>query len=382
MLLLIQVLVVAGGAIFVYLLGKDVIKSKPVALVIAFLYLLNPSLERAVIYDFHAVTLATTFLLGAFYFIHKKRYGWFLVFAILAGITKEQIWAIVGLLGLYIAFIQHKRKLGLSVFVLSVLTVYLLIWHVIPSALGAQHFALSYYNNGDLSNSSPTSLLKRFLFSPQTEIPLLFEKGRITYIKQILGPLGFLPLLGPLYLIFALPDFVINISSSNANLYEIYYQYTSAITPFLFIAAIFGIAFLCRKVKVLSQSILIIYLLVCGLLGAYLYGPLPGANEPNLDMLTNQLPNKQALDAFLKTIPENASVAAGNSMGSHLSHRQVIYSLPNGVDKAEYIVFRVNEKSVVPKVEPFTQLKTQLENDPRYQKVYSDNGVYAFKKRS
>lgn len=380
-LLLMQVLISASGAFFVYALARDVIKNKPVAVVLALLYLLNPSMERATMYDFHAVTLATTFLLGAFYFLYKRRYAWFLILAILAGLTKEQIWAIIALLGLYIAFIQKQRKLGLTIFALSILAVYLLIWRIIPNALGSQHFALSYYDNGDLSNSSPTSLLKRFLFSPQTEIPLLFEKGRITYIKQLLGPLGFLPLFGPFYLIFALPDFIINFSSNNANLYQIYYQYTAAITPFLFIAVIFGIAFILRKVPKLPISTLIVYLIFCGIFGAYLYGPLPGSKEPNLEMLTRQLPYRQKLDDFLQTIPENASVSAGNSIGSHLSHRRQIFSLPNGIGQADYIVFRLGEAVTQPS-KPFSQLKLTLEKDPRYQQIFSDDGVVAFKKRT
>jgi uncharacterized membrane protein len=46
MLLLIQVVVVALGAIFVYLLGIEVIKNKNFALLFALLYLLNPSVQR------------------------------------------------------------------------------------------------------------------------------------------------------------------------------------------------------------------------------------------------------------------------------------------------------------------------------------------------
>lgn len=92
MLLLIQVVLTALGAIFVYLLGQEIVKNKNISLIFALLYLLNPSVQRTIIYDFHAVVLATTFFLGAFYFLIKKKYIWFLVFGILAAITKEQVW--------------------------------------------------------------------------------------------------------------------------------------------------------------------------------------------------------------------------------------------------------------------------------------------------
>src|SRR5258708_14883626 len=72
MLLLIQVVVVAAGSFFVYIIAKEVLKNRTLALVLAFIYLLNPSVERANIYDFHAVTLATTLFLATYYFFMKR----------------------------------------------------------------------------------------------------------------------------------------------------------------------------------------------------------------------------------------------------------------------------------------------------------------------
>ncbi len=74
MLLLIQTIVVAAGAFLVYAFANKILNNKALALTFAFIYLINPSVQRANIYDFHAVTLATTFLLGAFYFLYKKQY--------------------------------------------------------------------------------------------------------------------------------------------------------------------------------------------------------------------------------------------------------------------------------------------------------------------
>lgn len=338
MLLILQTVITAAGVFFVYFLSRDILKNKTLALVFSVVFLLNPSLQRSVIYDFHAVTLATTFLLGAFYFMYKKKYTWFIVFALLAGITKEQIWAIIALFGLYIAFFQKRRVLGLAVFVISTVIAYLLIWKFIPQAAGAQHFALSYYSNGDITDS-PTSLLKSFLFSPGKTFALLDSPARISYLNKLFAPVGYLSIFSPLLLIFAGPDLAINMLSSKAELYQIYYQYTAAITPFILISSIFGAGFLLKKIRQVSPFILSVYLVVVSLYTAYLYGPLPGAKEPNLDMITKVNPDKNAINRLLSAIPQKYSVAASNSLGAHLTHRTYLFTIPAGLDNADYIVF-------------------------------------------
>jgi uncharacterized membrane protein len=107
-LLLVQSATVGLGAMFVYLLANKLIRNKNISLVFAFSYLINPAVGWATLFDFHAVTLATTFLLGATYYLMKKEYAWFLLYAFLAAITKEQVWLMVALFG-PILFFGHKN---------------------------------------------------------------------------------------------------------------------------------------------------------------------------------------------------------------------------------------------------------------------------------
>ena len=55
MLLLIQTIVLAMGAIFIYGIGKDLFKNKNLSLVFSLAFLLNPSLNYTNLYDFHAL---------------------------------------------------------------------------------------------------------------------------------------------------------------------------------------------------------------------------------------------------------------------------------------------------------------------------------------
>lgn len=380
-LLVVQAVVVAAGAWFVYHIAQKLLKYQPLSLTFAFLYLLNPSVQRATLYDFHSVTMVTTFFLGAFYFLLMKRYKIFLLFVLLAGITKEQIWAIIALLGLYVALIHKQRKFGIVLFAVASLTFYLLIWQAIPAASNSEHFAVSYYTGGD-TDIGPTGLLKKFFFAPAETLSTIFDKERLNYLQKLLAPLGFTSLLAPWMLIFAAPDLAINLLSSKPQLYQIYYQYTAAITPFLFISSMYGIMLFKRIYKKLPWSIVIIFLLASGLHSAYLYGPLPGSKESNLDMITKPQVNREALDKFIQNIPDTASVASTNNLGSHLSHRENIYSLPYGLEEAEYILFERSDPHPSPAVRALTQSIYLLSTNGNYIVMYDDGNVLALRKRA
>jgi uncharacterized membrane protein/uncharacterized membrane protein YbhN (UPF0104 family) len=384
-LLFIQSAVIASGAIFVYLIAKEILKSKNLALVFGFAYLINPSIQRVNLYDFHAVALATSFLLGAYYFLLKKSYWYFLLFAILAGITKEQVWLIVSLFG-FLLFFQHKKRLfGSILFICSVLFSYYLISYAIPQSLGAnQHFALEYYAD---FGTSPLDIIKNILFSPVQTLQTIFQQERIDYLRQLFYPLGYLSLLAPWFLIFAGPDLTINLLSNNAQLHQIYYQYTATISPFLFIAAIHGTLFIKQIIfrftvsrKFNPNPFIIIYVLSLSLYGAYLYGPLPGAQDANLDMITKPATDKIFITQTLAQIPSTARVATSNNLGAQLSHRQYLYIMPLGVEKADYLVFYLTSSQPAESLKKDQDLVTKFRNDPNYQVIVEKDIFVVFKK--
>lgn len=383
MLLLIQTVVLAAGSFFVFLIGKDILKSKNLGLVFAFLYLINPSIERSNLYDFHAVTLATAFLLATYYFFRKKQYRYFLLFSFLAGITKEQVWLTIALFGVFLFFHHKKRLFGISLFVVCILFSYFLISHAIPNALGSRHFALEYYSE---FGNGPIDIIKHIILSPVQTISTIFQPDKIDYLHQLFKPLGYLSFAAPLFLIFAAPDFAINLLSNNSQFHQIYYQYTAIISPFLFIAALYG-AFVIKKLaekKLSTETInllLIIYLFTLGLYSAYLYGPLPGARGANVDMLTKQLPERAFIENHIAQIDPKLSIAASNNIGSHFSNREKIYVLPIGVDKADVIVFLLTNSEFPDSLETQKKLVEKLRHDPEYKLAVDRDIFVVFEKK-
>ena len=379
-LLLTQSVVLALGAIFVYLIAKDVFKNKNWALLFGFLYLMTPAMQWVNLYDFHAVALATTLLLGTFYFLIKRKYYLMCLFIVLAGTTKEQVWVITSFFGLPLTFKkQMKTKiLGAGIIFFSLLIFVSLVWKIIPQNSGSEHFALSYYSEfGD----SPTQIVSNVLLSPQKTLPAFFEKDRTDYIKQLLMPFGFSSFLAPLFLVFATPELLITLLSNNPQLRQIYYQYSSTITPFVVISAIYGTRQFIKWFPKVPQVLITSYLLFFMLYSAYNFGPLPGAKKSNLAMFTNPQKNKDVIDNFLSKIPEQYIVAATNNLGSHLSQRQIIYTLPMGIEKADVILFLLDDSAWQPGSTPQREALNNVEANMNYEEVLRYDNFAVFKKK-
>lgn len=397
-LLFTQTLILALGAIFIFKFTNMITRSKNAAAVFSILYLLNPAIQYSNLYDFHAVTMATTFLLAAFYFFIKRRIFIFLTFAILAAITKEEIWLIVGLFGIYTLLfeliklakgkeiIKAKYTLlnimfGATLTFISFSIFFLLVDVLMPNAnQGMSHFALSYYSS---FGSEPFSIIANIILSPIKVIETLAANGSITYLFQLFMPLGFLSIFSPIVLLFTLPDFGIDLLSNNGNLHQIYYQYSSSITPFIFIAAIFGFANLLKWFhKKYLSTVLLIFITATTLVSVYYFGPLPGARYANVDMFIKPLINKDVIQSYIEKIPSGAKVATTNNLGSHLSRREYIYTIPEGINKADVILFLLNDPYAQPSLAEQKKIALALEKNKNYRLILKDADFVVFQKEN
>ena len=127
-LLLLQTVVLALGAWPLFLLAKRQLSRASegesagervsassalvLALVLALAYLLFPTLQSANVFDFHAVSLAPTFFLFAFYCLETERWTGYALFAVLTMSCKEDMPLLVAILGLYAIVIRRQWVAG------------------------------------------------------------------------------------------------------------------------------------------------------------------------------------------------------------------------------------------------------------------------------
>ncbi|MFA6004948.1 MAG: DUF2079 domain-containing protein [Patescibacteria group bacterium] len=384
MLLITQSVILALGAIPTYLLAQKVLKQKIPAVVIVILYLLNPGMQWTNMYDFHAVSLAIPLLISVFYFAYSRRWTWFTVFVFLALITKEEISLFIVMIGLYLTVFSQYKKIGALTVVAGALWFYVTVFIVIPHfSPNNAHWAFSWYNfsdsGKDIFTSTSNRLLDSFLKAPDVW----------TYYVNLLKPFIFLPLVGFPFLILALPELIINIISTHAQMRSTFFHYDSGVTPALVIAAIFGV-FIVRKIlsRLVKQSAirnilfyLFLFLTVVGAVRVnYHHSPLPSTPStwqrvfrPDADDI--------AFEKVLQTIPQSASITASSNVRPHLTHRLTAYTMPDATSSADFVAV-LTEERIVGNYQPIdVDIVAAMSISPEHELVSNIGKFYLFKRK-
>lgn len=386
MLILVQTIVVCLGALPLYWIAKYILQSAWLALLFALAYLLYPPLQHIMLHDFHAVALATTFLLFAYWFMLGKRYVLFVLFALLAGFGKETVWITVGLMGLYIAIWQRKKVLGGGVAIAAFFIFYYLFWHAIPAVTpNGQHFALQYLSEyGD----NTTSVVWNVLRNPGSVLFTFIQPDRLEYYYRLLLPVGFLPLFSPFVLVFAAHSLVINTLSSYSLMRQIDYQYTSDIIPFLFISAVYGyqkVVLLVLQYGRTNQPVRFYItgvMVLCMALSSFLWGELPLTREDRFYYFIWPLPEKNTLRRMEDMMLPEYTVSATNDIGSHFAKRMYLYNFPVNAMTADYALVRLGDQYAWPSGDEQQRVVMQLLQSPDHALIARDGNFYAFERKN
>jgi uncharacterized membrane protein len=250
-LFIFQSIVVALGAVPVFALARFKLKNDGLALLFAAVYLMFPAIQGATLLDFHAITLAPTFLLAAFYFLETRRSRWFALFAVLAAACKEDITLLVMMMGFYAFFVNHQRHLGIITIALSVLWAYLAVFVIPPAFAGTENIHWNRYGHlGD----TPLQIVLNFFIQPQLVLNHLQRVEALDYLRLLLTPTAFTALLSPLTLLLALPSLGINLLSNFPPMQRVNSLiYAAPIVPAVIISSIYGVANLKRMVCQVSS---------------------------------------------------------------------------------------------------------------------------------
>lgn len=383
-LLIIQTIIIASGALAIYLLCKLLLKSKYLGTVFALAYLMYAPLQRANLSDFHPVMLAVSFLLFMFYFFLTKKYWVSLIFFLLSIFSKEEIPLTTAVFSLFMALSTYKKNDRKELFfsslilVISVLWFVASIWLIAPYFRGGQHFALTRYKSlGD----GPTAIINNVLTKPWMYVNLIFNIDNLKYLFLLLFPLGFFSLFSPIYLLMALPEFMINFLSNHPQMRGIDNHYTAVITPFVFIGAIFGARETLKR-KILDDKKISIILIAFTLVMSYYKGLLPYSKGSPLRTFLTQRSQTNSVKIWENKLKnENISVSVSESLGPHFSQRKKIIRFSELYQYTEYILILENDiyndwldkKTSVKEYE-------KLKLDKGYNMVYKDNDFEVYKK--
>ncbi|MDM8521362.1 DUF2079 domain-containing protein [Anaerolineales bacterium HSG6] len=341
-------------------------------LIFPLVYLLLPTLESAVLFDFHAVTLAPTFILLAWYALLKRWDKRFILFIMLTMACKEDMPLLIGMLGLYIALVEKRYRLAGITIALSLVWFVVALFVIQPQFAAQGNIQLDRYAwLGD----SPTAIISTILTQPDLIVDHLWHKANLpNYLSMLFYPTAFLALFSPLTLLPILPNMAINLLSDNPFTWRLEdFHYGAPFAPFILIATLQTVSRVNRWLgdvasanvaelpdftpspslprtqqaspplggtegrdaqplefsfvkPMFAQTMLILLIalmLICSVQYHYYRGFTPPARPFLWPVITS---HHEQVSQFLATIPPDMPLLTQPNLAPHLTHRAVIYN--------------------------------------------------------
>jgi uncharacterized membrane protein len=382
MLLVVQAMAVALGALPVFWLAQKHLRSERAALGFALVYLLYPATQWLTLNEFHPVALACPFLLFAFWYLDEDRLVPFAVFAVLAMTTKEEIGFVVAGMGIWYA-LRRRWQPGAVIAGAGVLVSALAIAVVIPHYnAGAES---SFYGRYDAIGGSAGGIAKTAVTHPWRILEAAFHTNDVHYLLHLLLPLGFLFLLSPVTLIAVLPELALNQLSSTSTQTSVHFHYTAGAIAPLVVATVLGAAVLARRYPAgaVAAGTVAVALVASWKIGAVpLWGYVPGGEDYQRNDWRVTAHDHVAAQA-LALVPKDAVVSSTNVLGAHLSDRRRVLSLPKLAD-ATWVVADETRSSYADRSAPLPAAAAlvRLRQRPDWTLVFARDGVLVFHKRS
>lgn len=347
-------LIFALGALPIYWLAKETTKTQYIALIFSLTYLLYSPLHYLNLSVFKPINLSVTFLLCAFYFFQKNKFGKFLIFSILTLSCNELLSFTILVFGIY-ALIRRKS----------------MKWIIVPLVLGVVYYFVAFnmimqrvsylnhlvFDEGPGGGGGIIGVIKYVLFNPVDTYRQIHFDYKVSYLSKIFKPLLFFSFLSPAILLIA----VAPILQVLLYLYRLGNQsahWISNIIPFAIIAALYGYIKICKfiyslkkvnpSVKRLISDLVLFSIFISSLISNFTPNIIA---EPNNDYINDRrfLEVDNIFDKKLYTmdesdkvawemirqIPPNASVSASGDLLTPLSHRHILREYPD--DLTDYL---------------------------------------------
>lgn len=361
-LLIFQAVLLGASAIPLFLVAKKRL-GEWTACLIALLYILYPPLHGANLYDFHYLPFAPFFLWLTLYCLQERRDRWAVVAIIFTLSVREDISALLAVLGLYLVLTGERPKAGLVVTLVGGAYFVLLKMIIMPRFLGGHDsYVHQYQGLVPEGENSFGGVLKTVIGNPGFTMTSLLERDKLVYLLQVIGPLAFLPWRRPIGMLCSLPGFFFTLLSTQyPPLIQISFQYTAYWTSFLFLAVIANLTWMkpayhtverVRGLRTPSSRAWLVALVAAMLMHSNQFGALlqqntvrGGFGPYHFGSSDYEKERYKIIYELIGKIPPRAKVASTEMIVAHLSSRPDCYTLRTGYYDAEYILFPVTPRA-------------------------------------
>jgi uncharacterized membrane protein len=346
-----ETVVLALGAVPVYLLARDQLGERWLGTAFAAAYLLHPTIQWINWWHFHPDALMVTPLLFAWWFATRERWGAFALCCVLAMAAKEDATTAVAMMGV-VLLVRHWRtdwRVGAATIGGAV------AWFLVATKLLMPHFnhgELAFYEDffPGLGNGLGEIVRNALVHPSRIYDPLLgrstssgvrdgaaveaFRTDVYRYYQRLLLPMCIVALRKPTLLLIGVPMLVINVMSSLSYTHDAKYHYSAVIVVAVVLASIEGASALGRSNRSYS-ALAVAAVLAFALVTNTMWSPSPLDDETHHSgvwarpWMADAPPGTPARDHMLALVPSDAGVSATYALVPHLTHRRVAYEFPN-----------------------------------------------------
>jgi hypothetical protein len=407
-LIVLQSLLLASGAIPVYLIARRLLESKWAGVAWAAVYLLYPTTQFVnMTAPFQARIPGVLCILWAFLFFQRQQLRPTLLLLFVGMTSRTDAALVVVAFGLYALAMRRDWRWWAPPILIGGLYFYLAISVIAPAFYSPGYQArlteaqvsqqqdynecwpcgsaqIGYYSH--LGESLPDIVIN-IITHPLQVIQLMFSPEKLWYLFLMFGTLLFLPLLAPRELLLAAPIFAINLLSTRVYQYVITEQYQTLLIPGMIIAGMSGSVVLWNWLqpripdegqrRQIGAGLLLGMFLLVGFFNIPLRNPVVSAFR------NPEVPERVAIMERMKArIPPDARVAATSFLGPHLIPREELYFIPGGemhhqVDEAEYAF--IDARAATLQGSGFVEA---LRADPSWELIDEERELLLFRKRA
>lgn len=331
-LVVLQTVVLALGAVPVYLTARRRLPPGYTRLVWVAAYFLSVPLAHINLFDFHEITLAVPLLGAALYLLDRGRLGWFWLAFAASLLVKEEV-ALIGLgIGTFIVLRRTDWRQGVLVIAVSLVWFGAVTGLVIPFFSHGRQYAYFAERYGALGGT-PLAVLETLLVHPLTAVRVLLEGQKLAFLVALFAPVLALNVLSRRAVLLVLPTLGYLLLSGYPPQFSFSTQYSAPLLPLILVPAVWGFASLPIRYRPVTAA----SVLASSLLFQLALGDLPGVRKFRSADFTTEA-RYAAFEPELERIPPDASLASESDLTPHLSHRRFLFDIQfEGTSRADYL---------------------------------------------
>jgi len=346
-LFVIQSVFIGFGSLPLFLFARRHV-SDAMAMLVALAYLAYYPLHGASFSEFQAVPVAGALIFTVIWAADARRYGILAVAFVSALLMREDVSVGLAVVGAFLLLSGYRPGPGLAIMTASTAYFLLLRFYVMDAA-GSWWFPNMYKDLWADGEKGFRSVIKTALSNPAFTLSKIIVEKKIVYLMHLLVPIAFLPVRRWYLWAALLPGAFLTLLVTNYDPPITFsFHYVMHWAPYLFVAAAVALAALrAGSVSGAERMRAACATMVAGsIVLSYNYGAFArregsfkaGFSRIEFTFTEDEYDRYQQLLELTKDIPKDASVAATEKCGPHLSSRLDMFTMRNGPQSADWIV--------------------------------------------